>query len=149
MLEPVPGLEFFPGPHRYRMNGLWVPHSVTQVLGFDMSPSKREAIERTKDGPDGWEARGNACHKALDQYLGSMKLQNGHGVIYDERWADWIDPLLDHPIFKGVEVLANEFAVYDKQKNCAGSFDFLLRTTSSEDKRIVFGSRRRFLVKRH
>lgn len=136
MLEPVSGLEFFPGPHRYRMNGLWVPHSVTQVLSFDMSPSKREAIERTKGGPDGWEARGNACHKALDQYLGSMKLQNGHGVIYDDRWADWIDPLLDHPIFKGVEVLANEFAVYDAKKNCAGSFDFLLRT---EDNRIVLG----------
>ena len=136
MLEPVPGLEFFPGPHRYRKDGLWVPHSVTQVLSFDMSPSKREAIERTKGGPDGWEARGNAVHKALDQYLGSMKLQNGHGVIYDDRWADWIDPLLDHPIFKGVEVLANEFAVYDAKKNCAGSFDFLLRT---EDNRIVLG----------
>ena len=80
MLEPVPGLEFFPGPHRYRMDGLWVPHSVTQVLSFDMSPSKREAIERTKGGPDGWEARGNAVHSALDQYLSAMKLQNGHGL---------------------------------------------------------------------
>ena len=141
MLEPVPGLEFFPGPHRYRKDGLWVPHSVTQVLGFDMSPSKREAIERTKGGPDGWEARGNACHKALDQYLGSMKLQNGHGVIYDDRWADWIDPLLDHPIFKGVEVLATEYAVYDAKKNCAGSFDFLLRVspTSGEDNRVILG----------
>ena len=135
----VPGLEFFPGPHRYRKDGLWVPHSVTQVLSFDMSPSKREAIERTKDGPNGWEARGNAVHSALDQYLSAMKLQNGHGVIYDDRWADWIDPLLDHPIFKGVEVLATEYAVYDKQKNCAGSFDFLLRTTSSEDKRVILG----------
>jgi len=139
MLDSVPGLEFFPIPHRYRYMGQWVPHSVTQVLGFDMSPSKRQAIDRTKDGPDGWEIRGNTCHKALDQYLGSMKLQNGHGVIYEDRWADWIDPLLDHPIFKGVEVLATEYAVYDKHKNCAGSFDFLLRTTSSDDKRIILG----------
>jgi hypothetical protein len=121
MIDEVPGLEFFSIPHRYRYKGQWVPHSVTQVLGFDMSPSKRQAIDRTKDGPDGWEVRGNTCHKALDEYLRSMKLQNGHGVIYEDRWADWIDPLLDHPIFKGVEVLATEYAVYVKQKNCAGS----------------------------
>ena len=139
MLEPVPGLEFFPGPHRYRMNGLWVPHSVTQVLGFDMSPSKRAAIERTKEGPDGWEARGNAVHKALEAHLKSMSGTNDRGVIYDDKWADWIEPLLDHPIFKGVEVLASEYSVYDSHKNCAGSFDFLLRTTSSEDKRIILG----------
>ena len=45
----------------------------------------------------------------------------------------WITPS------SGVEVLATEYAVYDKQKNCAGSFDFLLRTTSSEDNRVILG----------
>ena len=148
MLEPVPGLEFFPGPHRYRMNGLWVPHSVTQVLGFDMSPSKRAAIERTKEGPDGWQARGNAVHKALEAHLGSMSGTNDRGVIYDDKWADWIEPLLDHPIFKGVEVLASEYSVYDSHKNCAGSFDFLLRTTSSEDKRVILGDLKSVSTKR-
>ena len=101
---------------------------------------------RTRDGE--W-AEGGGRHAACDPLARSRPpshaaTQPGRTDGLSPRvitWADWIDPLLDHPIFKGVEVLATEYAVYDKQKNCAGSFDFLLKVspTSGEDNRIILG----------
>ena len=122
LLDPVPGLEFFKLQHKYRLNGEWLPYNVSTVLSFDMSPSQRAAIERTKDGPDGWAERGRTIHRVLcDEFL------QGEGSIYDEKWTPWVEPLLDEPLFKGVETLATEYAVCDKIKRVGGSFDFLLR----------------------
>ena len=130
LLDPVPGLEFYPLIHRYRLFGEWLPYNVSKVLSFDMSPSQRAAIERTKDGPDGWAERGRTIHRVLcDEYL------LGHDSLYDEKWAPWIEPLLDEPLFKGVETLATEYAVCDKIKRIGGSLDFLLR----DDKRVILG----------
>ena len=132
LLDPVPGLEFFPLVHRYRLFGEWLPYNVSSVLSFDMSPSKRAAIERTKDGPDGWAERGRTIHRVLcDEFL------RGQGSIYDEKWAPWIEPLLEQPLFKGVETLATEYAVCDKIKRIGGSFDFLLRV--HDDNRVILG----------
>ena len=109
-------------------------YNVSTVLSFDMSPSQRAAIERTKDGPDGWAERGRTIHRVLcDEFL------QGEGSIYDEKWTPWVEPLLDEPLFKGVETLATEYAVCDKIKRVGGSFDFLLRTTDPNDKRIILG----------
>ena len=117
LLDPVPGLEFFPLVHRYRLFGEWLPYNVSTVLSYDMSPTQRAAIERTKDGPDGWAERGRTIHRVLcDEFL------QGEGSIYDEKWTPWIEPLLDEPLFKGVETLATEYAVCDKIKRVGGSF---------------------------
>ena len=108
LLDPVPGLEFYPLQHKYRLNGEWLPYNVSTVLSFDMSPTQRAAIERTKDGPDGWAERGRTIHRVLcEEFL------RGEGSIYDEKWAPWIEPLLDEPLFKGVQTLATEYAVCD------------------------------------
>lgn len=87
-----------------------------------MTPEKHAAIMRYKDGPDGWAARGNACHKALETHL------SGEGIIFENRWAPWIDPLLDCKLFQGVEVIAIEHRLCDAKKSLGGSFDFLLNT---------------------
>ena len=132
LLDPVPGLEFFRLQHRYRLFGEWLPYNVSTVLSFDMSPTQRAAIERTKDGPDGWAERGRTIHRVLcDEFL------LGQGSIYDDKWAPWIEPLLDEPLFKGVETLATEYAVCDKIKRIGGSLDFLLRVP--DDNRVILG----------
>ena len=69
----------------------------------------------------------------------AMNFCLGHGSVYDEKWAPWIEPLLNEPLFKGVETLATEYAVCDKIKRIGGSFDFLLRTTDPNDKRVILG----------
>jgi hypothetical protein len=129
-MRPIEGLEFFERWHRYRLHGEWLNHSVTEVLSHDMPPEKLAMIMRYKDGPDGWAARGNACHKALETHL------SGEGIIFDNKWAPWIDPLLDCPLFQGAEVLALEHRLCDEKKSLGGSFDFLLRDT---DGKLVLG----------
>jgi len=95
-----------------------------------MAPETLAAIMRYKDGPDGWAARGNAVHKALETHLA------GEGIIFENRWAPWIDPLLDCELFQGAEVIATEYRLCDASKSLGGSFDFLLRAASGE---IVLG----------
>ena len=111
------------------MDGDWLARSVTQVVSSDMTPEKHAAIMRYKDGPDGWAARGNACHKALETHLA------GEGIVFENRWAPWIDPLLDCSLFQSVEVIATEHRLCDKDKSLGGSFDFLLNTPTG----IVLG----------
>ena len=121
MLDPVPDLELHEPSHRYRWRGEWLAHNVSDVLNVDMTPFKRAMIDKYKDGPDGWAARGTAIHKALELHL------LGEPQIVDDKWSPWLDPLLDDPFFKGVETLATEYRVMDRYKSLGGSFDFLIR----------------------
>jgi len=121
-LSPVPDLLFDPGSHRYRYKGDWLPWSVSSIAS-PLSDRDRERIMAKKDGPDGWELRGNTVHKALENHL------NGRGAVAEERFFQWIDPLLDCWMFNDCEVLATEYAVCDPVKRVGGSFDFLLRTS--------------------
>ena len=121
MLEPVPDLEFFEKIHRYRFRNEWLAYNVGNVLDVDMTPFKRAMIDKYKDGPDGWAARGTAIHKALELHL------LNEPQIVDDKWSPWLDPLLDDPFFKGVETLATEYRVMDRYKSLGGSFDFLIR----------------------
>lgn len=135
MLDPVPGLEFFPEVHGYRLNGEWLPWSVTQVISHDMPAYKREVIEATKDGPDGWLARGSTIHACLEH-----KLRTGEHQA-NEKWAAWLEPLYDCDLFKGAETLAAEYVMCDKIKRVGGSADFILRIPGQDGNadRIVLG----------
>jgi len=129
-MRPIDGLEFHKQWHRYRLHGEWLNNSVTQVLSHDMPPEKMAMIMKYKDGPDGWAARGNACHKALEKHL------SGEGIIFDNKWAPWIDPLLDCSLFQGAEVIALEYRLCDARKSLGGSFDFLLK---DKEGKVVLG----------
>ena len=121
MLPPIPDLEFNAAAHRYRYKGEWLPHSVTQIAS-PKTPLEMERINATKDGPDGWAARGNAVHEALEKHV------LGKGVVYDTRWGDWVNPLCDHWLFQGHKVLATEHALVSPKWRVAGSFDGLIET---------------------
>ena len=69
MLPPIPELHFDEEAHRYQYDGKWLPLSPTQVLSFDLDERQRQRINETKEGPDGWEIRGNTLHGCLEQFL--------------------------------------------------------------------------------
>jgi len=121
LLPPVEGLEFNKTAHRYCYKGDWLPWSVSSIAS-PLTGSDLERVMAKKDGPDGWELRGNTIHKALENHLSNK------GVVAEERFYKWIDPLLDCWLFNDCEVLAIEYAVCDPVKRVGGSFDFLLRT---------------------
>ena len=127
MLDPIPGLVFHPGPHRYTLHGQWLARSVTRVVGHDMPAKTREHIDATRGV---WEPRGNACHAALESFLLNEPAEPSEG------YAAWIDSLLAHSLWKGAEVLAVEYRICDQRKSLGGSFDFLLRTAKGS---VVLG----------
>jgi hypothetical protein len=119
MLEPIPGLRFYPEWHRYSLNRQWLARSVTGVVGHDMPDATRRHIDATKGE---WLPRGLAGHSALEAHLLGQE-QPDPGA-----YAEWINPLLAHSLWKDAEVLAVEYRLCDERKSLAGSFDFLLRT---------------------
>ena len=142
MLKRVTGLEFYSKLHRYRLDGEWLPHNVSTVLSFDMKPEQRAAIERTKDGPDGWQVRGEEIHWILNKHLTCMATNLNHGFTYDDRWSSWAEPLLEDELFKGAKVLATEYAICDRFKGVGGTLDFLLEkpaASAGQPKRVILG----------
>ena len=118
LLDPVPGLEFYPDPHhRYRYKGEWLPYTVTQVLDHDLKPIVREFFEKTKHGPDGWKVRGDFVHKNWADYL------KGKDLVYDEKWAPWIDTLLAEPLLQDITPLAVEQPLLNTIKRVGGTPD--------------------------
>jgi len=129
-IKKITGLSFFPEWHRYRYKAEWLARSVTGVLGAKLAPEALANIMRYKDGPDGWAARGEQVHGALESYL------RGEQVEFAERWSDWVDPLIECELFKDAQVIATEYRLCDARKSIGGSFDFLLKTSTGE---IVLG----------
>ena len=126
MLPPIPRLEFHPNIHRYRYKYEWLLNNVTGVLGFDMHPAKKAAIEHYKDGPTGWAERGAALHKVVEQLL------KGEDFKAAEIWDDWVGDLVACDLFQTSEVLAVEYSLCDEDKDLGGSFDFLLKDKKGE-----------------
>jgi hypothetical protein len=131
LLPTIEGLLLEPKTHRYCLRGDWLPFSVTGIVS-GLSAKAREQIERTKDGPDGWAIRGSSIHEILERYLLGIASDGLQGVIYDDRWSQWAEPLLDHWLFRDCTVLAVEMALCDPLKRVGGSFDFFVRTAEGQ-----------------
>ena len=131
LLAPIEVLVANEEAHRYCFRGDWLPFSVTGVIS-DLSEAARKQIARTKEGPDGWELRGNTVHGILEQHLRGIASGGLHGVIYDDRWGPWAEPLLDHWLFRDCQVLAVEYALCDPVKRVGGCVDFLVRTDQGQ-----------------
>jgi hypothetical protein len=131
LLAPIEGLVANEEAHRYCFRGDWLPFSVTGVIS-DLSEAARKQIARTKDGPDGWELRGNTVHSILEQHLRGIADGDLQGVIYDDRWSHWAWPLLGHWLFRDCTVLAVEYALCDPFKRVGGCVDFLVRTSEGQ-----------------
>ena len=129
MLPPIEGLEFNEALHRYLWEGKWLPLSPTQILSIDLDDEAKQRIAETKDGPDGWEIRGNTLHGCLEQYLlGAAELDPGD-------FTEWWEPLRSCWLFEDCKVMGVELRMTDR-KRMAGSCDFLIQMP---DKSIVLG----------
>jgi len=129
MLERLPavdGLTFDPVNHRYHLAGYgWIAHSITKVVN-DKTPAQ---MKRIMDSKHIWENRGNTVHQCLENFL-------LHGEAGDPGdYAEWVEPLVNHIMWKTWEAVAVEHRMVDTRYSIAGSFDALLR--HKDDGRLV------------
>ncbi len=131
MIQSDPKISFNEINHRYQYDGKYMVNSVTRVID-DLTPAAREQIARTKDGPDGWEIRGNTVHGALETHLLGLAGETKNGLIYDDKWAPWIEPLLEHWLWDDCIVEAVELRLCDPKKSLGGSLDFIVTDKSGQ-----------------
>jgi hypothetical protein len=129
MLPPIPELHFDEDAHRYQYDGKWLPLSPTQVLSFDMDEEAKQRINETKEGPDGWEIRGNTLHGCLEQFL------LGAAELDPKQFREWWEPLRNCWLWEDVTIMGVELRMSDK-KRMGGSCDFLVK---QKDGTVVLG----------
>ena len=129
MLPPIPELSFDEESHRYQYDGKWLPLSPTQVLSFDLDEEAKQRINETKEGPDGWEIRGNTLHGCLEQFL------LGAAELDPKQFSEWWQPLRECWLWKDATIMGVELRMTDK-KRIGGSCDFLIKQA---DGTIVLG----------
>ena len=123
MLDPLP-IDFDEAAHTYvwQPTGEKLAYSVTQVCGFDKTPAQLANIEKYREGPTGWEARGVAVHAALEAFL---KKEEPEFPLDSAIFAEWVAPLLAHSFWKDFEPLLIEGRLCDLKKSVGGSCDAL------------------------
>ena len=120
MLSPIPELLLDETYHRYSYRGELLARSVSEVVGYQLTDIQRAGMERYKNGPKGWAARGAAIHKVLEHHL------KGEPCVHDEMWEPWIEPLLNEALFNRIQLHACEYRLVDEARSMGGSFDFLV-----------------------
>ena len=127
-LQPIPGLRLRHSDHTYWLGDHLFPISTTGVLSSGKSEAAMHRINATR--PE-WAPRGTAIHKALELHLWGNHHPDGDqgaaaAAIASEEfdpYREWIDPLLSHPLWNVVEVIATEMALCSRSINVAGTFD--------------------------
>jgi hypothetical protein len=133
-LPPIPGLHRRDPEHRYWLNEVEFPVSVTGVLGCLKSDYAMDRIEATRAT---WEPRGNSCHRALELFLQlpSRDIDDGMTVAADRSvlmeiagllqgdYAAWIQPLITHERWRAINVIASERPTCCLRRRVAGMFD--------------------------
>lgn len=120
MLDPIPELHLDEECHRYSLRGNLLARSVSEVVGYQLTDIQRAGMERYKNGPKGWAARGQAIHKVLEHHL------RDEPCVHDEMWEPWITPLLEEALFSRMWLHACEYRLVDEDRSMGGSFDFLV-----------------------
>lgn len=109
-------------------NGHQFPVSVTQLIGSITKTDKQiEAIMATRNT---WEPRGNTTHRALEVMVNQRWNPNpppGLTPPPPGDYADWIEPLLAHPLWDHVTVIGSEVMAYSLRRNVAGTADLVLQ----------------------
>lgn len=143
-LTPIPGLIRDDTSHTYQLHGAPFLASVTGVLRIQKSDFAMARIQATTAI---WRPRGHNTHRALELHLNSLSqslLQSGRFInrpdvtdLVSELDAlkqgphqDWINPLLDLPLWSEVEVIASERPTCCLQRNIAGTFDLAYRSAA-------------------
>ena len=92
--------------------------SVTGVLSASKSKRTLQTFARTKST---WAPRGTRVHRCLELFL---KGEPAHTLL-DGEYDDWIQPLLEYPLWEHFEPIALEYRVCDLRRNLGGSLDVL------------------------
>ena len=124
-LKPIPNLSFDPVKHQYTYLGKPVQWSTTAICSHDMDPTVYQRIQETKHI---WEPRGTTIHNCLEARL------NGEPEIDPGDYAEWVEPLLDHPLWKRYAPIAVEHRMVSSCGTYAGSLDSLLRGRDRDGK---------------
>lgn len=105
--------------HRYRLGDQTFPISVTGVLAAGKPAQTLETFEHTRHE---WEPRGTTVHLALEL---AATVPGWHPDHWPPGWrfADWIWPLLEHPIWQEVQLCASELMLASTALGVAGTFD--------------------------
>ena len=124
-LKTNPLIEFLPDQHRTRMKdtGELIPWGTTQICSWDMS---KEAMKSIGDTKHIWEPRGNALHDSAQAFLEGKPMPDP-GV-----YSEWIDPLVNHPIWKKFSPIAVELRMVSPDRFFTGAFDCLLEGPSRD-----------------
>jgi hypothetical protein len=135
-LQPIPNLRLRHSDHTYWLGTHLFPISTTGVLSAGKSDVAISRINATR--PE-WAPRGTAIHKALELHLWGNHHPHGDqaaaaAAIASEEfepYREWIEPLLTHPLWDQVQVIATEMALCSRILNVAGTFDgaFLVPST--------------------
>jgi hypothetical protein len=128
-LPPIPGLRRADPEHRYWLGEHLFAVSVTGVVGSSKSAWAIARIEATRQL---WEPRGHTVHLALEALLKARF----HPQATTREWAAaqleelrasdyraWIEPLLAHPHWQEVTVIASERPTCCLIRNLAGTYD--------------------------
>ena len=129
MLPPLEDLHFDPVAHKYKWDGRWLHLSPTTILSYDLDDFAKKNIQDTKEGPMGWEIRGNTLHACLEHFL------TGDAVLDPGAFTKWWEPLAACWLWEDAKVLGVELRMTDK-RNMGGSTDFLIQLPTGE---IVLG----------
>jgi hypothetical protein len=128
-LRPIPGLRRTDPEHRYWLGEHLFAVSVTGVIGSTKSDWAMARIEATRHV---WEPRGHTVHLALEALLHSrfhplpQQRQQASRLLQHLRsgdYRDWIEPLLAHPHWQQVTVIASERPTCCLIRNLAGTYD--------------------------
>ena len=116
MLDPLP-IHFDEAAHRYRWQptNTWLSYSVTKIAAASKSP---EAMARIRATQHIWEPRGRHTHAQLEAFLKGQPVDLGD-------YAEWVEPLLDHAMWKRLRPLGVEHRLADPERSIAGTLDAL------------------------
>jgi hypothetical protein len=123
LLPPLPGIRRQDPEHRYVLDRPGQPPhlfpvSITGVLAVGRDPIAIERINATRAV---WEPRGNTVHLALEAFLHGRMEQLQELAAGD--YSDWIHPLITHPRWGDVDVIASERTTYCLARNVSGTYD--------------------------
>ena len=128
-LAPIPGLRRTDPEHRYWLGDHLFAVSITGVVGSAKSDWAMARIEASRHI---WEPRGHTVHLALEALLHSrfhpmpQQRQQASELLQCLRagdYRDWIEPLLAHPHWRQVTVIASERPTCCLIRNLAGTYD--------------------------
>lgn len=145
------GLKFYPGSHRYKLDGAWVP-GVTTILGVLDKPAipkwaAQQVAEYVADHPDGvetlrnmgrgpmvdalkrlpWERRDKAAARGTTLHDHAERILRGEEVEVDDELVPVIESALRFLDEWQIEPVAIEVAVGSREHRYAGTADLFAK----------------------